>query len=166
MLLGRHRSRSLTGFSPLPPLCAAAAFIKALMEPVFNAHSQAIWQSITPRELPGRVFSVRRLIAQVYPSPRHGRRRHCCGHARSRTRVCRPRSDPGPVLRGAAGAHPYMLRVEDKAGLRTIGRIETLAVDCLRGRSPFLPEPLYLLLRLLESPLDCASHAALPNPVC
>ncbi len=29
-----------------------------------NSHSQAIWQTQTPRELQGRVFSVRRLIAQ------------------------------------------------------------------------------------------------------
>jgi len=33
-----------------------------------NAHSQAIWQIQTPRELQGRVFSVRRLIAQ-FTSP-------------------------------------------------------------------------------------------------
>lgn len=32
--------------------------------PVANVHSQAIWQSQVPRELQGRVFSVRRVIAQ------------------------------------------------------------------------------------------------------
>jgi hypothetical protein len=32
--------------------------------PIANAHSQAIWQSQTPHELQGRVFSVRRVIAQ------------------------------------------------------------------------------------------------------
>ena len=37
----------------------------ALMIPILNAHSQSIWQSQTPKELQGRVFSVRRLIAQV-----------------------------------------------------------------------------------------------------
>jgi DHA3 family macrolide efflux protein-like MFS transporter len=31
---------------------------------VMNVHSQAIWQAQTPRELQGRVFAVRRLIAQ------------------------------------------------------------------------------------------------------
>jgi hypothetical protein len=31
---------------------------------MMNAHSQTIWQTQTPRELQGRVFSVRRLIAQ------------------------------------------------------------------------------------------------------
>lgn len=33
--------------------------------PVMNAHSQTIWQTQTPRELQGRVFAVRRLIAQI-----------------------------------------------------------------------------------------------------
>jgi DHA3 family macrolide efflux protein-like MFS transporter len=40
-------------------LCAATAMI-----PIMNAHSQTIWQTQTPRELQGRVFSVRRVIAQ------------------------------------------------------------------------------------------------------
>ncbi len=34
------------------------------MTPIMNAHSQTIWQTQTPRELQGRVFSVRRVIAQ------------------------------------------------------------------------------------------------------
>jgi hypothetical protein len=38
------------------------------MVPIMNAHSQTIWQIQTPRELQGRVFSVRRLIqAVIYP---------------------------------------------------------------------------------------------------
>ncbi|MCL4506905.1 MAG: MFS transporter [Chloroflexi bacterium] len=47
-------------------LYAAAVFmaIGAGMTPILNAHSQTIWQTQTPRELQGRVFSVRRLIAQ------------------------------------------------------------------------------------------------------
>jgi hypothetical protein len=36
----------------------------AAMTPFMNAHSQAIWQTQTPPELQGRVFSVRRVIAQ------------------------------------------------------------------------------------------------------
>ncbi len=43
--------------------CAALALCD-MMVPVLNAHSQAIWQTQTPHELQGRVFSVRRLIAQ------------------------------------------------------------------------------------------------------
>jgi MFS transporter, DHA3 family, macrolide efflux protein len=107
------------GFSPLVLLCAVAAFIKALMEPVFNAHSQAIWQSITPRELQGRVFSVRRLIAQATRP---------LGTAAAGTAA--GVLDPGYVY-GAFGLvwvvfcavqlfNPYMLRVEDKAGLEQL----------------------------------------------
>jgi MFS transporter, DHA3 family, macrolide efflux protein len=45
-------------------LAAAAAFFMEGLIPVLNSHSQTIWQIQTPRELQGRVFSVRRLIAQ------------------------------------------------------------------------------------------------------
>lgn len=43
---------------------AVAAFFWEGLVPIMNSHSQAIWQTQTPRELQGRVFSVRRLIAQ------------------------------------------------------------------------------------------------------
>jgi MFS family permease len=52
------------GFSRLIFLSAATAAVAASLPPFLNAHSQAIWQSQTPREIQGRVFSVRRLIAQ------------------------------------------------------------------------------------------------------
>jgi len=52
------------GLSPLIYLTAGMAIVINAMLPILNAHSQAIWQSITPRELQGRVFSVRRVIAQ------------------------------------------------------------------------------------------------------
>ncbi|MBE0695644.1 MAG: MFS transporter, partial [Anaerolineaceae bacterium] len=52
------------GFSPWLTLTAAATALWSAMIPILNAHSQAIWQSVTPRELQGRVFSVRRVIAQ------------------------------------------------------------------------------------------------------
>jgi MFS family permease len=56
------------GLSPLLYLSAAMAFVGGFTGPILNAHSQAIWQTQTPRELQGRVFSVRRLIAQFsYP---------------------------------------------------------------------------------------------------
>ena len=107
------------GFSPLVLVCAAAAYIKALMEPVFNAHSQAIWQSITPRELQGRVFSVRRLIAQATRP---------LGTAAAG--IAAGVLDPGYVY-GAFGLvwvvfcaaqlfNPYIPRVEDKAGLEQL----------------------------------------------
>ena len=47
---------------------AAALLVMGLTFPAMNAHSQSIWQSQVPPELQGRVFSVRRLIAQ-FTSP-------------------------------------------------------------------------------------------------
>jgi DHA3 family macrolide efflux protein-like MFS transporter len=55
--------QAVYGFSPLVLLSAGVAFFGAAMHPILNAHSQAIWQSYTPRELQGRVFAIRRLIA-------------------------------------------------------------------------------------------------------
>jgi DHA3 family macrolide efflux protein-like MFS transporter len=52
------------GLSPWLYFSAGMAFMMAFMGPVLNAHSQTIWQTQTPRELQGRVFAVRRLIAQ------------------------------------------------------------------------------------------------------
>ncbi len=46
------------GLSALLPLTLAMAFIFEAMNPILNAHSQAIWQRQTPRELQGRVFAV------------------------------------------------------------------------------------------------------------
>ncbi len=43
---------------------ALTIFVINFMMPILNAHSQTIWQTQTPRELQGRVFAVRRLIAQ------------------------------------------------------------------------------------------------------
>jgi len=52
------------GFSSALTLSAAMLFLFTFMGPILNAHSQAIWQKQTPREMQGRVFAVRRLIAQ------------------------------------------------------------------------------------------------------
>ncbi len=45
-------------------VAAAGVFMMEGLIPAMNSHSQTIWQVQTPRELQGRVFSVRRLIAQ------------------------------------------------------------------------------------------------------
>ncbi len=52
------------GFSAFLYVTAAMAFIDEGMVPSMNAHSQSIWQTQTPHELQGRVFAVRRVIAQ------------------------------------------------------------------------------------------------------
>ncbi|HLO04030.1 MAG TPA: MFS transporter [Symbiobacteriaceae bacterium] len=58
MMIGLGLSHSLY-------LSAGVLFCFSFGNPVANAHSQAIWQSRTPREKQGRVFAVRRVIAQV-----------------------------------------------------------------------------------------------------
>ena len=55
---------TLLGVASTLWLAALAMFVVALTGPIMNAHSQAIWQAQVPPELQGRVFSVRRLIAQ------------------------------------------------------------------------------------------------------
>lgn len=63
-LIASGLALSLYGMSKWLYVTAAAAFFFEGLIPLMNSHSQAIWQSQVPRELQGRVFSVRRLIAQ------------------------------------------------------------------------------------------------------
>ena len=63
MLLGGVAAVAL-GLSPLLYFSAAMLFIFSFTHPILNAHSQTLWQTQTPREMQGRVFAVRRLIAQ------------------------------------------------------------------------------------------------------
>jgi MFS family permease len=53
------------GLRPSLPLIAAASFLLMFPVPVINGCSQVIWQSKVPLELQGRVFAVRRMIAQA-----------------------------------------------------------------------------------------------------
>jgi len=52
------------GFTTGMWVAVALAVASGLFYPVANIHSQAIWQSRVPREFQGRVFAVRRVIAQ------------------------------------------------------------------------------------------------------
>ncbi|MEW6307518.1 MAG: MFS transporter [Bacillota bacterium] len=87
--------------------------------PITNAHSQSIWQAQVPRELQGRVFAVRRLIAQ--------------GSMPLGTAVAGwmgGRFDPGYALAVLGGVvavfsalqvfNPHLLHVEDKEWLDRI----------------------------------------------
>jgi len=47
------------------PVWAAGAFLMMFFIPIINGSNQAIWQSKVPPDVQGRVFSVRRLIAQI-----------------------------------------------------------------------------------------------------
>jgi MFS transporter, DHA3 family, macrolide efflux protein len=54
----------IIGLSSSLYITLVAAFIMFMTLPISNTHSQVIWQTQTPPELQGRVFSVRRLISQ------------------------------------------------------------------------------------------------------
>lgn len=43
----------------------AASFLGMLVNPILNGSNQAIWQAKVAPEVQGRVFSVRRLVAQI-----------------------------------------------------------------------------------------------------
>lgn len=69
-LLGGLALESLLGMTLLGlgrslPIWATAAFCSAFLIPIINGSNQAIWQSKVPPDVQGRVFAVRRLIAQV-----------------------------------------------------------------------------------------------------
>lgn len=56
--------QAVFGLSSMLFLSAGIGVALTLMLPIMNAHSQSIWQTLTPNELQGRVFSVRQIIAQ------------------------------------------------------------------------------------------------------
>lgn len=55
----------LTGLSQSVPAWIVVGFALAFFTPVINASNQAIWQAKVTPDVQGRVFSVRRLIAQI-----------------------------------------------------------------------------------------------------
>ncbi len=55
----------LMGLGRSLPVWAVAAFLGAVFLPLLNGSNQAIWQAKVPPDIQGRVFSVRRMIAQV-----------------------------------------------------------------------------------------------------
>lgn len=55
---------SLVGLRPSIPLITVAGFGFFFVLPILNGSSQALWQSKVPPDVQGRVFAVRRMIAQ------------------------------------------------------------------------------------------------------
>jgi MFS family permease len=106
-------------------LAVAMLLLQAATMPIFNVHSQTIWQTQTPRELQGRVFAVRRLIAQfTWPV------------STMLAGLVGGRLNPGVVI-AALGAmlvlfciaqffNPSLLRVEDKAWLDEMANRRTV----------------------------------------
>jgi DHA3 family macrolide efflux protein-like MFS transporter len=118
----------MLGLSAWLYLTVAMAFCINAMMPITNAHSQAIWQTQTPRELQGRVFAVRRLIAQFsWPL------------STALAGVIGGLFNPGTVVVVLGGIltlfcigqlfNPYLLRVEDKAWLDAIATRQLDAVE-------------------------------------
>lgn len=64
ILVGGAAQVSL-GLSSSLILAVGCVALLALTGPLANAHSQAIWQSVTPPAMQGRVFAVRRLVLQT-----------------------------------------------------------------------------------------------------
>lgn len=58
----------LFGLSSGLYVAVGATAVLMFTTPLANAHSQTIWQTQTPREMQGRVFAVRRVVAQ-FTSP-------------------------------------------------------------------------------------------------
>jgi hypothetical protein len=58
----------ILGASVSIPLFAGGGFFYLLVSPILNGSSQALWQTKTAPDVQGRVFSVRRMIAQ-FTSP-------------------------------------------------------------------------------------------------
>ena len=104
------------GLAPVLFLAAAMAFLIQSTILLANAHSQAIWQTQTPLGLQGRVFAVRRVIAQFSWPLSTALAGWIAG-----------RVNPGLLLAIFGGAqalfclaqllNPYLMRVEDKVWL-------------------------------------------------
>lgn len=65
MILISIFSTILMGLGQKIPVWAVASFMGAAIIPILNGSNQAIWQAKVAPDLQGRVFSVRRLIAQI-----------------------------------------------------------------------------------------------------
>lgn len=55
----------IVGLSRAVPGWVAGSFLTQLTIPIINGSNQAIWQSKVPPALQGRVFAIRRMIAQI-----------------------------------------------------------------------------------------------------
>ncbi|HET9228777.1 MAG TPA: MFS transporter [Thermoanaerobaculia bacterium] len=87
----------LVGLRPDPWLMAAGLFITMFGAPVINGASQAIWQTKVPPDVQGRVFAMRRMLAQ-FTAP--------LGHLAAgplADRVFLPLLLPGGALAGSLG---------------------------------------------------------------
>lgn len=106
----------VAGLSPWLYLTIGAGIIAASVGPVANAHSQAIWQTQTPHEMQGRVFAVRRLIAQ-FSAPLGTALAGWAGGLFNAGSVIAVLGAVLLLFLIAQLFNPFLLQVEDKAGL-------------------------------------------------
>ncbi|MEO5953661.1 MAG: MFS transporter, partial [Chloroflexia bacterium] len=115
------------GLSPSILLTAAMSFAIVSLTPLMNAHSQTIWQTQVPRQLQGRVFSVRRVIAQ-FSAPVGTLIAGIAGASFNPGVILSILGTITVVFALAQLFNPYLLKVEDKKYL------DEVAVR--RGESP------------------------------
>lgn len=104
------------GLSPWLYLTAAASCLFDGLLPAMNAHSQAIWQTQTPLQLQGRVFAVRRLIAQ-FSWPLGVAFFGWLGASINVAWLFAGMGLVGTIFCAAQLFNPYLLKIEDKAYL-------------------------------------------------
>lgn len=95
---------------------AIGGAVFAATGPFTNAHSQAIWQTQTPRELQGRVFAVRRVIAQC-TAPLATAFAGWAAAAFEPGRVVAVLGTVAVVFMAVQMLNPFLMRVEDKEWL-------------------------------------------------
>jgi MFS family permease len=129
------------GLSGALYLTAAMNFLLLALIPIMNSHSQTIWQTQVPRHLQGRVFAVRRVIAQISGPV-----------ALMMAGIAGAQLNPGWIV-AVLGAvvivfatfqlfNPYLLRVEDKDYLDDLARRrgETQEQVSPRPAEPAVPD--------------------------
>jgi len=65
MILSSLLGTTALGLGRSLPVWAAASFLGAFFVPILNGSNQALWQAKVAPDVQGRVFAVRRLIAQI-----------------------------------------------------------------------------------------------------
>jgi hypothetical protein len=106
----------LVGSTPWIYVTAAGFFIMQLVVPAANIHSQSIWQGQVAPEMQGRVFAVRRVIAQ-FAAPLSTALAGLIGGLFDPGLVIVVIGVCNVVICGAQLFNPQLLRVDDKAYL-------------------------------------------------
>ncbi len=110
------------GLSPWLYLTCGLLLLMNSLTPVMNAHSQAIWQAQTPHHLQGRVFAVRRLIAQ-FTFPLGSALAGWLGGLVNPAWIFGALGLLGAIFCAAQLFNPHLLKVEDKEYLDRLAEV-------------------------------------------